>query len=412
MGYFCPLSLHEYIEVKGILEDHSVHGLQLISKRFTVSYPKGVDDIKAYLKQGAIPGLSAKEIEILLDKHGSELLRVMSGNPNLLVSTTSLSKKKIERIKKTLKFHTDIRELSTYLLSNGLKPGYADSIYTLFSDSFQQQIQQNPYQLCQDFVAIPFPDVDRLALTGFEESSTERIKAALDYVMHIQGQKGFFHIDYHALIQQCQMLTELEDYQIKSALDRMITRSEYMLQQKTDSTFMVFTKYTEKRLKRIFSKLKSITQTPLDQFVYIANSTTSIEKSFESADQAELVFQLLDDHIGAEKITIINTTRSSDFYVEQCILFFETNDISYCCFDKLNKPDDFFSSLSYNPMTGVYEKNAITHLSANCILIANAHLLSFTDLYAITEAMNERAQIILIGDTSIHQRINKELYSR
>ena len=398
VGYFCPVYLHERILVKGIWENHAIHGRQLINKRYELSLPNTQEHIHGYLLNGAISVLSRTDCKLLFETYADETLRVIVGNPNLLISSTSFTKRKVQSIKKAVSYLAEIRELSNYLLSNGIKPGYANPIYAFFKEGYFEQIKHNPYQLCQEFIAIPFPDVDRLALrAGFEESSDSRIRAALDYVMHIEEQKGFFYVDYLILIQQCQVFTSLDDKQIKTSLDRMITQSQFILQQRSDHHFIVCSQRVHKRIGRIFETLHKLSVNPLDQTLYI----NLID---DSKIPHEYDIQLLDDHIGPEKVTIIDTNVDSEHLLKHLDQVLTDHFIPYIWFDKLDRPKDFYTILSYNKMTSVYEKNAIARLKEQCIIISNSHILSFDDFYAITEALDPSSQLIMIGDGMMKQR--------
>jgi len=132
-----------------------------------------------------VKGLGEKLSRELIDCYGEEgLVRILEEEPDRLLEFKGIKEKKLEKISSSWRKHRSIRELSAYLLPNGVTPALIIRIHNCFGDKAPSFVRKNPYVLTE-VRGIGFKRADEIALKlGVDPSSDFRLKAAIVHVLN------------------------------------------------------------------------------------------------------------------------------------------------------------------------------------------------------------------------------------
>ncbi|MBO5959830.1 MAG: AAA family ATPase, partial [Lentisphaeria bacterium] len=179
------------VELEGKWEINPEHGLQLRVTVCNFSLPVTPEGIMRYLSSGIIPGVGPKTAKQIVDRFGTDTLRVLDEEPRKLLWIKGFSQKKINAIRTAWQEHDDKRDLRIFLEGLGITPAYFARIYKLYGDNAAQKIRENPYCLASDVRGIGFLLADKIARNaGIGLDDPKRLVAGVSYALDQIRQSG------------------------------------------------------------------------------------------------------------------------------------------------------------------------------------------------------------------------------
>ncbi len=191
IGSFPPVDEDDPIVATGEWRQDKKWGRQFAAESVTVVVPTSREGIEAYLSAGHVKGIRAGLAKRLLDRFGTDLLKVIDQEPAKLLGIPGVGRKKLKLITESWEAQRGVRDLMVFLAANGLGGARAFSIHKQYGNRAMATIRQNPYQLAFDVRGIGFRIADDLARRlGHEVSSPFRVLAGLRHVVETAREQG------------------------------------------------------------------------------------------------------------------------------------------------------------------------------------------------------------------------------
>tara|TARA_Y100000310_G_C20697237_1_gene826573 strand:- start:1139 stop:3205 length:2067 start_codon:yes stop_codon:yes gene_type:complete len=210
------LSHKETIKAVGILGDHIIPGLEYEIKGKRHTHPKfgeqiriknikctkstaeSEDNIVSYLCH--FNGIGPKTAALIHAEYGSDAVRIVKEEPELLIDIKGISSRKVDEIGGQLTDMKDDQDLIDFLLLHGVSTYYLKSIKERFGNHALFVLKNNPYELTR-IKGIGFITADRMAQKfGIDPKSSMRIRAAVSHYL-FNDNRGHIYLDADTLIQ-------------------------------------------------------------------------------------------------------------------------------------------------------------------------------------------------------------------
>lgn len=184
VGFLPSLQPGETIACTGSWKMHPSHGRQFEVTDYNVEMPSDLAGIQKYLESGLVKGIGPVFAKKIVDRFGSDTLRVIEEMPARLFEIAGLGEKKVEQLQISWKQQKAIRDVMIFLRTHGVSPAYAQRIYKAYGDVSIEKVKENPYNLAKDINGIGFKLADNVAQKlGFALHSSERLSAGIQFVL-------------------------------------------------------------------------------------------------------------------------------------------------------------------------------------------------------------------------------------
>ena len=166
---------------------HEKRGAQFEVQFLQDVLPINADMLQKYLASGQLKGIGPSTAELIVDKWGMDVLRILDVEPMKLLEIPRLNEEKVQAIANAWRQKRELYALMSFLVSHGMGETYAIRIRDYFSKyswgqnikQLEEQIRKNPFLLAE-VEGIGFKRADRVALSlGIAKNSPMRLSAAL-----------------------------------------------------------------------------------------------------------------------------------------------------------------------------------------------------------------------------------------
>ena len=191
IGSLAGISVGQRMSIQGQLVNHRKYGPQVQVEHFVFLEPKDITDIVLYLAEN-IPYVDRYYAGKIVEKFGTDTLRILDEDPDRLREIKGFGEKRIEGTKKAWEELRSLRSLLMLCSQVGLGHGFVARIHKKYGDGSEQVIRTDPYRLARDIHGIGFQKADEVARAlGIPEVSDMRIcAAALHQVEQRADQRG------------------------------------------------------------------------------------------------------------------------------------------------------------------------------------------------------------------------------
>lgn len=191
VGVFPYISVGEELKLYGVWTSHPNFGPQFKTEAFEKTAPKTTAAVLKYLSGGAVKGIGPATAKRIVDTFGESTLEIIENEPDRLAQIKGISKAKADEISQEIKRVYGIRELMLYLGNYGVKPDEAVRVWKTYGPSSKELIADNPYLVCDDYIAIDFSVADAIA-QAMERPAEDsgRVKAGILYVLRHNSNNG------------------------------------------------------------------------------------------------------------------------------------------------------------------------------------------------------------------------------
>ena len=163
---------------------HPRFGEQFNVQRVEEQAPEGTEGMVGFLASGVIKGIGPKTAQAIVEKFGESTFNVISDEPERLKQVSGIGEKKAYAISEAFAEHQQFAEVSLYLQKYDISANYTLKLYKEYGEETIRIVQENPYQLIDDFYGIGFQRADAIAAKmGIEAEAEERIRAGIRYQM-------------------------------------------------------------------------------------------------------------------------------------------------------------------------------------------------------------------------------------
>lgn len=184
VGTFPYISVGEKLHLYGTWTAHATFGEQFKSEAFERSRPETTSAMLKYLSSGAVKGIGAATAGKIIAAFGDDAIDVIENDPERLATIKGITLKKAREISGEMQRVNGIRDLMAFLGSFGVRPEDAVKVWKVYGADSVACIQEDPYRLCSDKIAVEFTVADKLAESlEYDRANVERVKAGVLYVL-------------------------------------------------------------------------------------------------------------------------------------------------------------------------------------------------------------------------------------
>ena len=225
MGSIPFLGVGENISAQGDFVEHPKYGRQFSVKSYTREMPTDEDGIYEYLASRAVKGIGAKTAKAIVDKFGRRTFQILSNQPERLAEIRGISPEKAREIGERFMSLNVMRLLVEYLNGYNLPAYLAAPLLRSYGPTVLEELNRNPYILCEEEFGVNFYEVDRIAQDqGLPQDSEVRLDAALLFELSYNMQNGHAFIPEDKLIAIAAQLAGVEEELIFDRLEELEMR--------------------------------------------------------------------------------------------------------------------------------------------------------------------------------------------
>ncbi len=186
VGTIPTLTEGEYINATGSWTNHATYGKQFVVTSYQKELPATTDSILAYLSSGVIKGIGPVTARRIVEKYGTETLKVLEENPEWLSDIKGITAKRVKDISESFKNQYGMRQVMLYF-QGMLSPALCLRVYKQWGNASVDVLRNNPYILCDRVDGIGFEKADAIAQRlGYGLDNQDRIYAGIKYQLSLE----------------------------------------------------------------------------------------------------------------------------------------------------------------------------------------------------------------------------------
>ena len=404
----------EGMTVTGVWVNHPVHGPQLSAESVERRLPQEEEDIVCYLSSGILKGVGPATAQRLVERFGTDTLRVLEEEPERLRTIKGITAKKAMELSEAFRALTGLRQVMEFLARYDLPVYLAMSVQRTYGDNALQTLRDDPYILSRAQFGVDFAVADAIAISmGFGGDDPCRLRAAIEYELAHNAGNGHVFLPREKLLTATAQLVGVDTDTVEVALDKLIdsfavvekpianVRGCYLPRMYQAETFVA-------------QRLLSMLHTPVEQLRQVDKTIDAIEKE-QGVSYAPLQRQavrmaaeggvlLLTGGPGTGKTTslrgIVALYRRMGLDVA---LLAPTGraakrlgEVTDCEAQTIHRA----LGMSYNEMTGqvAFKRNGSDPLEAHAVIVDEMSMVDLELMQALLEALRPGCRLVLVGD--------------
>ena len=404
----------EGMTVTGVWVNHPVHGPQLSAESVERRLPQEEEDIVSYLSSGILKGIGPATAQRLVERFGTDTLRVLEEEPERLKTIKGITAKKAMELSEAFRALTGLRQVMEFLARYDLPVYLAMSVQRTYGDNALQALRDDPYILSRAQFGVDFAVADAIAISmGFGGDDPCRLRAAIEYELAHNAGNGHVFLPREKLLTATAQLVGVDTDTVEVALDKLIdsfavvekpianVRGCYLPRMYQAETFVA-------------QRLLSMLHTPVEQLRQVDKTIDAIEKE-QGVSYAPLQRQavrmaaeggvlLLTGGPGTGKTTslrgIVALYRRMGLDVA---LLAPTGraakrlgEVTDCDAQTIHRA----LGMSYNDLTGqvAFKKNGNDPLEAHAVIVDEMSMVDLELMQALLEALRPGCRLVLVGD--------------
>ena len=404
----------EGMTVTGVWVNHPVHGPQLSAESVERRLPQEEEDIVCYLSSGILKGVGPATAQRLVERFGTDTLRVLEEEPERLRTIKGITAKKAMELSEAFRALTGLRQVMEFLARYDLPVYLAMSVQRTYGDNALQMLRDDPYILSRAQFGVDFAVADAIAISmGFGGDDPCRLRAAIEYELAHNAGNGHVFLPREKLLAATAQLVGVDTDTVEVALDKLIdsfavvekpianVRGCYLPRMYQAETFVA-------------QRLLSMLHTPVEQLRQVDKTIDAIEKE-QGVSYAPLQRQavrmaaeggvlLLTGGPGTGKTTslrgIVALYRRMGLDVA---LLAPTGraakrlgEVTDCDTQTIHRA----LGMSYNDLTGqvAFKKNGNDPLEAHAVIVDEMSMVDLELMQALLEALRPGCRLVLVGD--------------
>ena len=404
----------EGMTVTGVWVNHPVHGPQLSAESVERRLPQEEEDIVSYLSSGILKGIGPATAQRLVERFGTDTLRVLEEEPERLKTIKGITAKKAVELSEAFRALTGLRQVMEFLARYDLPVYLAMAVQRTYGDNALQMLRDDPYILSRAQFGVDFAVADAIAISmGFGGDDPCRLRAAIEYELAHNAGNGHVFLPREKLLAATAQLVGVDTDTVEVALDKLIdsfavvekpianVRGCYLPRMYQAETFVA---------QRLLSMLRA----PVEQLRQVDKTIDAIEKE-QGVSYAPLQRQavrmaaeggvlLLTGGPGTGKTTslrgIVALYRRMGLDVA---LLAPTGraakrlgEVTDCDAQTIHRA----LGMSYNDLTGqvAFKKNGNDPLEAHAVIVDEMSMVDLELMQALLEALRPGCRLVLVGD--------------
>ena len=404
----------EGMTVTGVWVNHPVHGPQLSAESVERRLPQEEEDIVSYLSSGILKGIGPATAQRLVERFGTDTLRVLEEEPERLKTIKGITAKKAVELSEAFRALTGLRQVMEFLARYDLPVYLAMAVQRTYGDNALQMLRDDPYILSRAQFGVDFAVADAIAISmGFGGDDPCRLRAAIEYELAHNAGNGHVFLPREKLLAATAQLVDVDTDMVETALDKLIdsfavvekpianVRGCYLPRMYQAETFVA-------------QRLLSMLRTPVEQLRQVDKTIDAIEKE-QGVSYAPLQRQavrmaaeggvlLLTGGPGTGKTTSLRgiVALYRRMGLDMALLAptgraaKRLGEVTDCDAQTIHRA----LGMSYNEMTGqvAFKKNGSDPLEAHAVIVDEMSMVDLELMQALLEALRSGCRLVLVGD--------------
>lgn len=258
VGEFVEISESECLILEGSYVNHPRYGTQFRVETYEQQFPDTAVNIEKYLASGAVRGIGARLAVKIVKAFGDKSLEIIEKEPQRLMEINGISPKKCKEIAQDTKRIFALRTIKTFFDKYKIKYAFAMRTYLHLGSDAIDQLQVNPYLLCNDAIGIDFGKADEIALDiNIDMTSPYRISAGIRYILKENSMQGHSCLPITMLFGQAVGLLKISVEYFRKTYSEAVAGKEFFEYNANDITYVYLPEYYNAE-KYIADRISSI----------------------------------------------------------------------------------------------------------------------------------------------------------
>ena len=404
----------EGMTVTGVWVNHPVHGPQLSAESVERRLPQEEEDIVCYLSSGILKGIGPATAQRLVERFGTDTLRVLEEEPERLRTIKGITAKKAMELSEAFRALTGLRQVMEFLARYDLPVYLAMAVQRTYGDNALQMLRDDPYILSRAQFGVDFAVADAIAISmGFGGDDPCRLRAAIEYELAHNAGNGHVFLPREKLLAATAQLVAVDTDMVETALDKLID-SFAVVEKPIANVRGCYLPRLYQAETFVAQRLLSMLRAPVEQLRQVDKTIDAIEKE-QGVSYAPLQRQavrmaaeggvlLLTGGPGTGKTTslrgIVALYRRMGLDVA---LLAPTGraakrlgEVTDCDAQTIHRA----LGMSYNDLTGqaAFKKNGSDPLEAHAVIVDEMSMVDLELMQALLEALRPGCRLVLVGD--------------
>ena len=223
VGTCAAIWVGEELTAKGRWVTHPQYGRRFQAEQIVCVAPASAEGIGRFLACGLIKGIGKVHAKKIVDRFGSDTLKIIEKSPRRLMEVEGIGKVRMKLIHDSWTAQKGVRDVMIFLQSHGVGTGQASRIYRQYGMDAIAVVKQNPYRLCRDVWGFGFLTADSIALKiGVPHDSPERARAGLVHYLTTLSDDGHCFCEEPELLMQAQSALDISVEKLAEALEAIV----------------------------------------------------------------------------------------------------------------------------------------------------------------------------------------------
>ena len=404
----------EGMTVTGVWVNHPVHGPQLSAESVERRLPQEEEDIVSYLSSGILKGIGPATAQRLVERFGTDTLRVLEEEPERLKTIKGITAKKAMELSEAFRALTGLRQVMEFLARYDLPVYLAMEVQRTYGDNALQMLRDDPYILSRAQFGVDFAVADAIAISmGFGGDDPCRLRAAIEYELAHNAGNGHVFLPREKLLAATAQLVDVDTDTVEAVLDKLID-SFAVVEKPIANVRGCYLPRLYQAETFVAQRLLSMLRAPVEQLRQVDKTIDAIEKE-QGVSYAPLQRQavrmaaeggvlLLTGGPGTGKTTslrgIVALYRRMGLDVA---LLAPTGraakrlgEVTDCDAQTIHRA----LGMSYNDLTGqaAFKKNGSDPLEAHAVIVDEMSMVDLELMQALLEALRPGCRLVLVGD--------------
>ena len=225
VGTFPTVQVGESLRLQGDYVEHPSFGRQFKATACESSLPQDAAAILRYLASGAVRGIGPSTAVKIVDRFGTDALRILEEEPEELAKIRGISPTRAREMNQSFCAQFGLREVVMSFATYGLTPNEALRCWKRFGTMTLAKVKANPYLLCTPGLYIGFERADALALGLHGDKLDEhRLAAGIEYVLRHNTGNGHTCLPEDKVLPAAARLLDVPPEAVESATERLVQR--------------------------------------------------------------------------------------------------------------------------------------------------------------------------------------------
>lgn len=212
IGNITKVNLGEEIDAEIIENSSAKYGEQYKIIDYKMTIPdKNLDAIFKFIKSLKIKGIGDATINKIIEKYGSDTINVIKNNAEDLFSIKGMTFEKLNSLRDAILNRQNEINIIIELEKFNLSPKNIEMIIEKYGSDAVNIINENPYTLSLEIEGIGFVVCDKIAKQiGIDENSIKRIESCILYVLDLEYNNGNVFVEKNFLMNELKRLLAID----------------------------------------------------------------------------------------------------------------------------------------------------------------------------------------------------------